>query len=601
MKKICPPLVFCFIFIVSVLGVSFARPQVVFADPAIPVINVSPAPDGNIVPDADVNFAGKTAARAADFVDWNLKNYAWAQTGSDSYLSGYWAQVRNVVYAMLLIVILSAAFVIIISHGTNLTVWKFINRFILILILVTFSFALLQILYQLTDVVQGFFVHNPSGAPISKADLLAVPDYKTFVGSRIAGMAYDESAFITINLVKITAITYYVMGGILLVRKVILWFFIIISPIFPLLILYVPLRNTAKIWIGELFRWLLYAPLFMLFLSGLLVLWKSKIGILPFDFIANPGTLSTKVYPNATNILLAGPGVSPAVNSINNNNTFIQYIVALIMLWAVILLPFLLLRIFLDYVVTLSVEDEHFSYLKGKLSWVNNVMRGNISQPGSSQTRTNENPMPSAGFAQRMTSFIKNPQIILNGNNANPTSTKTNPGSKSESFLHNQASQHSPHSNPIDKSFHDTSLKTAPEIKVHLDKTGERSNVNSIPMHSIKLPNEDNNESHIVAPPSTLHAISINTGDEKGQSNPLEEIERNKNVSSTSIGAEITGVTNANTKIHGVADKPGETKIDGSADISPQSGPQSNYPKASTAADLEEKSGMHENMADIIE
>jgi hypothetical protein len=147
------------------------------------------------------------------------------------------------------------------------------------------------------------------------------------------------------------------MTGLLLVRKIILWFFIIVSPIFPLLLFFSPVRNTAKIWIGEFFRWLLYAPLFALFLRGLVVMWEDRIP-LPFPQIAQNLPGNEVVYPTAINILLGGPGQQLSLeNSVNLTDTFALYVVALLMLWVVILLPFLLLQIFLDYINSLSFEN----------------------------------------------------------------------------------------------------------------------------------------------------------------------------------------------------------------------------------------------------
>jgi len=115
------------------------------------------------------------------------------------------------------------------------------------------------------------------------------------------------------------------------------------------------LRNTAKIWVGEFFRWLLYAPLFAVFLHGLVIIWRSGLNLLPFD-TANPAL--RKVYPTAVNILIGGPGQQIGIdNSVNFRDTFALYVVALLMLWVVVLLPFLLLKIFLDYINTLSLGN----------------------------------------------------------------------------------------------------------------------------------------------------------------------------------------------------------------------------------------------------
>lgn len=81
-----------------------------------------------------------------------------------------------------------------------------------------------------------------------------------------------------------------------------------------------------------------------------------------FDFSkANAGEA---IYPLAINILIGGPGqkifFDPSTglsNSVNLQDTFALYVVALLMLWVVILLPFLLLQIFLDYLNSISISE----------------------------------------------------------------------------------------------------------------------------------------------------------------------------------------------------------------------------------------------------
>jgi hypothetical protein len=332
----------------------------------------SPPPEtvSDWVEDPEVTFVGKTASRANDFLNWALQNYDWIcvqrvndtciNTYGNNPLTDFYELIRNIVYAVMLLFVLGTAFVIIITRGQNITIMRFVPRFIAIILLVTFSFALVQFLYIIGDLIQGFFL-KPEGKIISSADLLYIDFKYSFTGYRAVGSASDESAFISLLLVKMTAITYYVMTGVLLVRKIILWFFLIISPIFPLLIFYAPIRNTAKIWIGEFFRWLLYAPLFALFLHGLVIMWREKI---PLAFVQIdqglpgkpcPAEDVTNCYPTAINILLGGPGQTIGFyNSVNLPDTFALYVVSLIMLWVVILLPFLLLRIFLDYMNSIS-------------------------------------------------------------------------------------------------------------------------------------------------------------------------------------------------------------------------------------------------------
>jgi hypothetical protein len=375
------------VFIITLfLGYSLLmRP--VFAQQETP----TPTPDVTTgwVKDQEVTFVGKTATRANEFLEWTLsvENYRWITLtqGAVDPIQQFWGIVRNIVYVMLALFVLGAAFVMIITRGQNLTVMKFIPRFIMILILVVLSFALIRFLYQATDVVQGFFlnVQDPDthiNRNIGPRDLLYIAfDYETFKGYRKLGIEYDESAFISLLLVKLTAITYYVMTGLLLIRKIILWFFIIVSPIFPLLLFFRPVRNTAKIWIGEFFRWLLYAPLFALFLHGLVNVWRSGIPM-SFDFSKVGGAA---VYPTAINILLGGPGQQIGLNnSVNLKDTFALYVVALLMLWVVILLPFLLLQIFLDYLSNMSIAESPVIKKITSNSWFNRAYGGNPPAPG---------------------------------------------------------------------------------------------------------------------------------------------------------------------------------------------------------------------------
>ncbi|MGE5042074.1 MAG: hypothetical protein ACM3IJ_04175 [Candidatus Levyibacteriota bacterium] len=385
---------------------------------ANPGLGVGTAPaEGDFVPDATVTFVGKTASRSGDFLDWTIRNYDWACvtrnadgacSNTNNPLVSFWALIRNIVYALLVLVVMTAAFVMIITRGRSLTITRFIPRFMFIIVLITLSYALLQFIFQVTDIVQGFFLRM-NGNLISTHDLIFIGfDYKTFTGLRRYGIKYDESAFMTLLLVRLTAITYYVMTGVLLVRKIILWFFIILSPVFPLLLFFRPIRNTGKIWIGEFFRWLLYAPLFAIFLHGLVVLWRAgtpdKPGIpLAFDLTSTghvPGVEGDVVYPTAVNILIGGPGQRIGMfNSVNLQDTFALYVVSLLMLWVVIILPFILLKIFLDYIGSISLQD--------------NVMVKRILDKGASfmPTRTPPPapapvspipPVPSAGHAMQI-------------------------------------------------------------------------------------------------------------------------------------------------------------------------------------------------------
>ncbi len=377
MKRILPVL----------LAILFCGFSLVFP---ISVVNAQPppqaAPTGGLwVVDPEVTFIGKNAARSGLTLDWTLENYQWVcvtkvadrncDNSNNPLAAFWWTIVQWIVLPLLLLVILATSMIIIVTRGRSLTIMRFIPRFTAVLILISLSYAILQFLYQFTDLIQGFFLRSGTNSCppdcISQVDLLYVGwQYQNFVGLRLLGDYNAESAFISLLLTKLTALTYYVMVGILLIRKIILWFFIIISPIFPLLLLFYPVRNTGKIWIGEFFRWLLYGPLFAIFLQGLVFMWRQAI---PLQF-GNPAIQDPTriIFPTAVNILLGGPKqfVTPT-NSVNLTETFMLYVVALIMLWMVILLPWILLQIFLEYSAQFAGEN---AMMKNMLAVVSNKM-----------------------------------------------------------------------------------------------------------------------------------------------------------------------------------------------------------------------------------
>lgn len=373
MKKYLPILVLSTLFIFQ-----FVKPAAAATIPSpSPAASptTSPVPDADVydegsgewVLDKEVTYTGKLAARSADLLDWVIANYDWSflDKNKDNPFDSFWKVVRTIVYYLLALFILAAAFLLMISRGTSITVRKFIPRFILAVVLVTLASSLIILIYQVIDIIQGLFL-KINGHPISSKELLNVAfDYKKFVGYRRFGEAYDESAIIGLLLTKLTAATYYVMFAILIMRKVILWFFLIVSPVFPLLILFSPLRNSAKIWVGEFFRWLLYGPLFAIFLAGLVALWQntSYKGI-PLNLQSVPCREAIQKqnneYPTSINILLGGPCQDIKFhNNLNVPDSFIQYVVALLMLWMVIIVPFILLKIFLDYFHNLAEGENH--------------------------------------------------------------------------------------------------------------------------------------------------------------------------------------------------------------------------------------------------
>ncbi len=399
MKRILP-IIFLLLFLFS--------PIVVYAvDPLTPtptsvaVATPTPNPAGttganpiNITPgcvgggdwqcDEEVTFIGKSASRSKDFLNWTMAHYKWAEYTDDNPIGQFWANIRNVMYRLLFLFVLATAFLLIITRGKSITVMKFIPRFVFVLVFATLSFAIVQLLYNVSDFIMGFFLQGPGLKPetidkdlkvISGNNLFFIGwDYQSFIGYRLTDTFKNgEAAFMSILLIKLTSITFYIMAILLLIRKVILWLFIAVSPVFPFLLLYYPIRNTGKIWIGEFFRWLLYGPLFAIFLYGLVALWQfqppgavqNSVGI-PLNFDTTKAGKEQK-YPTAINIVIGGPGQTISrENNVNLPDTFVLYVFALIMVWVVTFFPFVLLRIFLDHMNTMLTNDNWVTRQLGK-------------------------------------------------------------------------------------------------------------------------------------------------------------------------------------------------------------------------------------------
>ena len=123
------------------------------------IIGAAGAGAGNWQPDDEVTFTGKLAARSEDVLDWLLENYQWARfSGTTTPFDNLWSFIRNTVFAVLGLFILVGAFLMIITRGRSLTVKRLIIRFVMVLILVIFSYSIVRTIYALADIVQGFFL-----------------------------------------------------------------------------------------------------------------------------------------------------------------------------------------------------------------------------------------------------------------------------------------------------------------------------------------------------------------------------------------------------------------------------------------------------------
>ena len=355
------------LFVVFIILIYFILPGQVLAAPTPtptlpPLANPNTAVWGDV--DPIVTEVGKSADRARQLLWWVFQHPG---IHTAPVLAQIWAIARNIVLVFVVMVIVAFGVSLILGRrrgaigpvfsgitspifGVNIPIIFF--RIAGILIYVMFSYIIIVALIQTSDIIMRFFIETVGGKDLFNIIFSGAgnteANYQTFRGFRDVNPESLEMINTSLFYIRFTSFTYNAMSVILVLRTVFLWFMLILSPFLALLMPFVFIRNVGWIWIGVFFQWIFYGPLFALFLAALTRIWVSGIPY-GFDF-SRVNDDSGQVYRTAINILWGGPAqtLSPG-NSANYVDTYAEYFIALIMLWAAIILPWLLLRIFRDY------------------------------------------------------------------------------------------------------------------------------------------------------------------------------------------------------------------------------------------------------------
>jgi len=304
------------------------------------------------VEDSEITAQGKSNDRARQFIYWVTTH---AAINNHPVLTKVWGISRNLSYFF---VILTAALLglgIIIGQRTNfetgIKLWPAITKILLAILYIAFSATIVITIVQLSEIMMKFFIENLGGSKLFNIYFSGISqekNYVNFVGCRDLNIRVQEAAKTEILMLKLTSWGYYFMGGMLLLREIILWFLLFVSPFLAILLSFAFIKNIGTIWIRVFFQWVFYGPLLALFLGGLASIWQSGIPFI-FDF-SRINTTAGYIYPTAINILYGGPAQTLTVaNNGNYVDTFVEYIITLIMLWAVTIFPWFLLRTLRDY------------------------------------------------------------------------------------------------------------------------------------------------------------------------------------------------------------------------------------------------------------
>jgi len=319
---------------------------------ALQEFNTDPRTKHLWIEDAGVTAQGKSNDRARQFIYWVTMHSA---IDNHPVLIKIWGTARNMSYFL---VVLTAALLglgIIIGQRTNfetgIKLWPSITKILTAILYVAFSATIVITVIQLSEIMMKFFIENLGGKDLFNIYFSGISQEKNYVdffGCRDLNIRVQEAANTEMIMLKLTNWSYYFMGGMLLLRKIILWFLLFVSPFLAILLSFSLIKNVGMIWIGVFFQWIFYGPLLALFLGGLASIWKFGIPFV-FDF-SRANTSAGYIYPTAITILYGGPAQKLSV--LNNGNyvdTFVEYIITLIMLWVVTIFPWWLLRIYRDY------------------------------------------------------------------------------------------------------------------------------------------------------------------------------------------------------------------------------------------------------------
>lgn len=314
------------------------------------------------VKDEEVTALGKAGERSRQFLLWALTHRS---IDNHPTLMGVWSLSRNITYFLLVVIAAIMGLGIIVGKkynlGTKIEVWPLVFKLAFAFLYATFSAAIILLIIQLSDMLMLFFNETLGVSKLFNIFFLqnGISDsvintseeaYRTFQGCRNLNISLLDAVKTSKFLINITNLIYYFIGVMIVLRKIILWFLLFVSPFLALLMPFVFIRNVGWIWVGVFFQWVFYGPLFALFLGGLARIWSAASHI-PFVFdFSRTDSYSGFIYPTTVNILYGGPAQKLSfLNSSNYVDTFAEYIISLLMLLAVVFFPWWLLRIFRDY------------------------------------------------------------------------------------------------------------------------------------------------------------------------------------------------------------------------------------------------------------
>ena len=207
---------------------------------------------------------------------------------------------------------------------------------------------------------------------------------------------YNEHAIFSFIMIVATGTAYLLLALIFIVRIVILWALLILSPILFLLAIFKFTRGWFVNWISIYGRWLLIGPLAALGIAIIVNIWQ--IVGLPIENTYVGDTFAN----NMTNVAFYLPGKSTP-NTLSNTGEMMEYFVFLLMLYVPIFFAFALTR--QKYVTGMvSGIAEHISRKRSKE--VDVESRETLTSEVLAKREKDESPHEKIGFVEGLKDII---------------------------------------------------------------------------------------------------------------------------------------------------------------------------------------------------
>ncbi|MBN2306618.1 type IV secretion system protein [Candidatus Peregrinibacteria bacterium] len=151
---------------------------------------------------------------------------------------------------------------------------------------------------------------------------------------------YQEQVFFRFGLLVLTGIAYFIIALVFVLRIVILWALLILSPLLLFLAIFRSTRGWFLNWLSMYGRWLLIGPLTALGIAVIVNIWQ--LSGLPIS-VSDTYTPEIFAPEKISNIVFYLPGADTA-NTLSNTQEMMEYLIFLIMLYLPIFLGFTLTR-----------------------------------------------------------------------------------------------------------------------------------------------------------------------------------------------------------------------------------------------------------------